>query len=175
MTFLRPTGSQWRTPQVGKSIIVSPCRGITRVQSWPRPRGIPTDALQRTRLIVFKAVQAIIKRLTPFETEYAREAVKRHNQNHRGQRGSAAIRLRDWQTQRLMGRGIAINVNPQLTFYPWAVAQDASYILDHVADAPGQLLQRQGQQWGPIPHGAPGQFLTAGPPGNPNSWETMPF
>lgn len=171
MTFLAPTGSQWRTPEIGKNVIVSPWRGITRVQSWPKKRGLPTDGPARTQLIFFKAVQAIIKWLTPHETEYIREAIKEHNRTHRGQRGSAAIRLRDWQTQRIMGRGIAVVVSPQLTFYPPAVARDASLILDWVAPFPGQILQRTGQQWEAIPSGDPGDVLTAGGPGQPNSWQ----
>lgn len=172
MSFLSPTGSQWRTPQVGKNFIVSSWRGVTRVQAWPRKRGIPADRLQRSRLIVFKGVQALIKWLTPYETEYAREAVKRHNASHTGQRASAAIRLRDWQHQRIMGRGIAINVSPELTFWPPAVARDASFIIDHVAAEPGELMQRQSAEWGPIERGQPGQFLTAGAPGQPAAWQT---
>jgi hypothetical protein len=158
---------------MGKSYIVSSWRGVTRVQGWPRKRGLPKQNLAFTRLVIFKGVQAIIKWLTPHETDYLRESIARHNRTHRGQRGSAAIRMRDWQTQRLMGRGVAVIVRPGLTLYPAAVARDASFIMDHISDQHGYILQRTAATWEQIPNGTPGQVLTSQGPGNPNHWKNL--
>ena len=171
MTFLAPTGTQWRTPELGKNVIVSSWRGITRVQAWPKKRGLPKTKPERTRLEIFKLFQRLIKQLGPHETEYERQAIKNHNRTHRGQRGSAAIRFRDWQTQRLYGRTVAITTPEGITFWPPAVARDASFILDHVTDQDGQILQNAGPEWGPIDHGLEGQVLTAQGPGQPNAWQ----
>lgn len=170
MTFLRPTGSQWRTPEYGKNVIVSSWRGITRVQRWPKKVGAPRTPAEAARRYIFTLYQTLIKVLHPRECEYEREAIRQHNRTHRGQRGSAAIRFRDWQTQRLYGRGIAINVSPTLTFYPPAVSRDASLILDWVTDFEGQILQRGALTWQDIPHGQPGNYLTSGGPSQPNHW-----
>jgi len=175
MTFLAPTGSQWRTPQYGKSVIVSSWRGITRIQAWPRKRGKPKNKDQADRQLIFKLYQRVIKALGPKETDYERRALANHNRTHRGQRGSAAIRFRDWQTQRLYGRGIAFVVDSTLTLYPPAVSRDASFILDHVTADPGQLLQRSADEWTATGIPEPDLVLTAGAPGNPNTWELAPL
>lgn len=171
--FLRPTGSQWRTPEIGKSVIVSSYRGITRVQAWPRPRGPAKTTDQKNRQLIFKSWQQLVKRMNPREFEYERAAIEQYNRTHRGQRGSAAIRLRDWITQRLYGRGIAIDAPDGITYYPPAVRRDASFLLDHTTAKPGQLLQRTAQQWGAIPQGQPAQLLTSNGPGNANAWQTI--
>lgn len=173
MSFLRPTGSQWRTPEYGKNLIVSSWRGITRVQRWPKKRGPAKTADEANRRTMFGLVQVLIKWLTSFETDYARRAVKAHNDANTGQRGSAAIRLRDWQTQRLYGRGVAVIVNNALTFYPAAVGRDASFILDWCTYEHGQILQHNGTDYGPINAPAEGDLLTAGGPGQPNTWDTI--
>lgn len=170
MTFLRPTGSQWRTPEMGKSYVVSSYRGITRCQAWPRPRGRARTISESNRRKIFSLWSLLIKWLTHWETAYERQAVADHNRTHTGQRGSAAMRLRDWQTQRLYGRGIAINVSPYLTFWPPAVSRDASFILDHTTAEPGQLLQRQLLSWTEGSPGLAGDVLTAGSSGQPNKW-----
>jgi len=149
---------------------VSSWKGITRVQSWPRKRGPAKTPDQIARQGIFAVYQAIIKRLSHHETIYERQALINHNRTHRGQRGSAAIRFRDWQTQRYYGRGVAIVADNGITFYPWAVSRDASYVLDHVTADHGQVLQRAAQQWQDIPHGQPNDVLTAGAPGSANSW-----
>jgi hypothetical protein len=115
----------------------------------------------------------LIKRLHWREVEYERRMVANHNRTHTGQRGSAAIRLRDWQTQRFYGRGLMVIAEDLATFYPAAIARDASLILDHTTDEPGHLLQRNPNQWGSIPAGLPGQVLTAGSAGQPNTWQTI--
>jgi len=172
VSFLRPTGSQWRTPEYGRSVIISSYRGITRVQRWPRKRGAAKTSADANRRTIFALFQKLIKALGPTETMYAREALAEHNRTHRGQRGSAAIRFRDWQTQRLYGRGIAITTDEGITFWPAAVRRDASFILDHVAAGVGQLLQRNATEWGPIPHGTDAQLLTSQGPTLPNIWQT---
>lgn len=175
MSFLRPTGSQWRTPEFGKNLIVTSWRGITRVQRWPKARGPAVTKPEANRETMFTLVQKLIKWLTSFETEYARRAVKAHNDANTGQRGSAAIRLRDWQTQRLYGRGVAVTVDQYLTFYPAAVARDASFILDWVTYFHGQLLQRNDSEWGPIDNGTPGQVFTSNGSGAQCSWNDIPL
>lgn len=170
MSFLRPTGTQWRTPEYGRSVIVSTSRGVTRVQAWPRKRGPAKTEAEATRRMVFAVYQGLIKRMHPREYEAERDAIKAHNQANKGQRGSAAIRLRDWITQRLYGRGAAFTTPEGIIFYPPAIHRDASHILDHVAADPGQLIQHAASEWGAIPAGAPGARLTAGSTGQPNHW-----
>lgn len=165
-------GSQWRTPQLGKSVVVSSWRGVTRIQRWPKKRGIPKDPDQANRLELFRWVQNLIKALHPIETLYEREAIKAHNRRNRGQRGSAAIRHRDWLTQRIYGRGIALTSDIDIVFYPPAVARDASFIMDHAGAVPGQFMQRSAEGWDGGTTGLPGQILTSNGPGNANTWET---
>jgi hypothetical protein len=156
---------------MGKSYIVNSYRGITRVQAWPRKRGPAKTEDERLRQAIFTMWQGLYKRLHPREIEADRAAIEAHNRTHRGQRGSAAIRLRDWVTQRLYGRGIAVTTDFGVTFWPPAVHRDASLILDHVTDTPSDLLQRGGQEWQGTGPGSPGNLLTAGPAGSPATWQ----
>lgn len=156
---------------MGKSYIVNSYRGLIRVQGWPRPRGPAKTIHERNRHTLFTVYQGLYKRLHPREIEADRAAIEAHNRTHRGQRGSAAIRLRDWVTQRLYGRGVALTLDDSRVVYPAAIARDASHILDHVTDQPFQLLQHSGQEWGAITPGTPGAILTAGAPGSPNVWQ----
>lgn len=172
MSLFRPAGSQWRTPQFKKQLIVSDFRGQLRVQSWPRKRGIPKTDAERDRLLIFRAWQMLIKTLIWKETEHEREAIRQYNRANRGQRGSAAIRFRDWQTQRLYGRGVGVRVQGGPTFYPVAIKRDASNILDWCTYTPGHLLLRGDDTWGQQTAGLPGQVLTAGSTGSPCTWQT---
>jgi len=171
--LLRDLGSQWRTPEFGKTIIASTCRGVLRVQAWPKARGAPKLLAQANRQTVFSLYQTLIKWINPREQNYEREAIRQYNRRNRGQRGSAAIRFRDWQTQRLYGRGVGIIVSPTLTFYPPAIARDASFILDHCTMDEGQLLQRANDSWAEITTPTAGQVLTAAAPGSQNTWTTL--
>jgi hypothetical protein len=116
----------------------------------------------------------LIKRITAWESNYERNAIRNYNRHNRGQRGSAAIRFRDWQTQRLYGRGVAIIVNPQLTIYPPAIARDASAILDHCTWIYGQVLQRAADDWREVNTPTENYVLTAQGPGLPNAWADFP-
>jgi hypothetical protein len=155
---------------MGKTYIVSSSRGVTRVQAWPKKRGPAKTQDDKDRQHIFKLYQALIKRLDPVETEYEREEIKQHNRTHRGQRGSAAIRFRDWQTQRLYGRGLAIDTDIGITFYPPAIHRDATDILDHVTDDTNYMITRNVTEWQGLAPGIAGQILTAGAPGQPLIW-----
>ena len=159
---------------MGKTFIVSSWRGILRLQGWPRKRGPAKHLDDQNRQLIFRLWSDLIKRLGPKETLTERQALIEHNRRNRGQRGSAAIRLRDWQTQRLYGRGIAVIATPQLIFWPPAIQRDAADILDHATAQPGQVLQRTQSRWGEIALGAANQVLTAGTPGTPNTWQNIP-
>lgn len=174
MSFLAPTGAQWRTPQYGKSVIVSTSRGVLRVQAWPRKRGLPKTKPEQNRLSVFSLYQRLIKWLAHWETNYARKAIAEHNRTHRGQRGSAAIRFRDWQTQRLYGRGVAVTTDENIVFYPAAVSRDASFIMDHTTSDNGQISQRASSSWGSIAGGNSEDLLYSAGAGNPNYWAPPP-
>jgi len=172
--FLRPTGSQWRTPEMGKAYIVNSWRGITRVQIWPKARGPAKTLDEQNRQLIFRLYQQLIKRMIFRETENEREGIIQHNRTHRGQRGSAAIRLRDWQTQRLYGRGVAVTTSMNVVFYPPAIKRDASNIMDHVTAEHGQLCQRQLDRWTDSALPSAEYVLTAGPTGQPNTWTLIP-
>jgi hypothetical protein len=174
VSFLRATGSQWRTPELGKNVIVSSWRGITRVQRWPKKVGPPRNENEAKRRKIFALYQLLIKWIGSKESEYERQAILDHNRTHRGQRGSAAIRFRDWQTQRLYGRCVAITTDSGIVFYPPAVSRDASFILDHATAEHGAILQRTVDKWGAIAQGSPGDVLITGSIGQSNSWFTLP-
>jgi hypothetical protein len=153
---------------------VSTSRGVLRAQAWPKPRGAAKTTDEKNRQLIFSAYQGLIKRLTPYETESERNAIATHNRTHRGQRGSAAIRLRDWQTQRLYGRGVLITNDSGPCFFPAALRRDASHILDHVAAEAGQMMQRDIVEWTALPAGSVGHALTSQGPGLPNVWQARP-
>lgn len=173
MSFLAPTGSQWRTPQWGKNVIVTSQGGKLVAQSWPRKRGPAKTSEEKARQLFFSLFNGLIKRLHPRESEHEREALRNHNRNNRGQRGSAAIRLRDWQMQRLYGRGILIDLPDGLKIYPPGISRDAARILDHVAAAPGSLLTRGTDEWTSTDTGQAEQVLMAGSAGSLPSWQTF--
>ena len=173
MSFLAPTGTQWRTPQYGKSVIVSTWRGMIRVQAWPRKRGRAKSELEQIRRDQFAVIQHMVKYIHPRETIHESEALANYNRKHRGQRGSAAIRLRDWQTQRLYGRGLVFDVQGLATLYPPAIKRDASHILDHCTSIEGSILQRADEGWEEIPLGNTDDVLTAGPVGTQNQWQPL--
>lgn len=173
MSLLRPMGAQWRAPALGRVLVFSTYRGRLRVQSWPRKRGKPKDRRQRANLRYFALIQRAVKLLQAEEVNDMREALRRHNQRNRGQRGSAAIRMRDWQHQRMTGRGWAITVPGGPIFYPPAVARDASHILDHTSDDEGQFLIRTTENWQCIPPAQAGQLLISDPSGPGASWADL--
>jgi hypothetical protein len=152
---------------------VSSWRGITRIQKWPKPRGPAKTKAEGDRRQIFALMQRLVKWLTHWETNYAREAVKAHNDANTGQRGSAAIRLRDWQTQRMYGRAVAVIVDSKLTFYPTAVGRDASFIMDHTTADHGQISQRTTEDWEAITMGEPNQYLLSGGPGANNYFSDL--
>lgn len=172
MSFLSPTGTQWRTPQFGKSVIVSTYRGVTRIQAWPKKRGQSKNQVQINRQRLFALVQKAVKHLSHWEVNYVREAINEHNRTHRGQRGSAAIRLRDWQTQRLYGRGFAITMPGFGTIYPPACKVDCTEILDHASDVPNSTLMRGLEEWESKNTGQANQVLIAGAAGALPEWKT---
>lgn len=138
---------QRRPPSIGRAAVVSPWRGLLRVQKWPKPRGIPTDPKAKARLDLFRLIQRGTKLLQEKETRAMREGIKAHNDAHRGQRGSAAIRQRDWHHQRLAGRGFIFETEDGITIYPKGVSRTASHLFDHIADQPPAIPTRVAEQW----------------------------
>ena len=173
MSLLRPMGAQWRPPALGRELVVSSYRGITRVQKWPRPRGLPKDRRQRANLDYFRLIQKAVKLLSEDEVGDMRKALAVHNRKNVGQRGSAAIRMRDWQHQRLTGRGFAIDTDIGITFYPPAVRRDASHMLDHTIRIDGTFLTRAPEAWDAIPTGNPGDALFSDTSGQGAKWSPI--
>lgn len=174
MPIFAPVRMIDRPPSIGKEAVVSPWRGILRAQKWPRPRGLPKDRKAKARLELFALVQRIIKNLNEFETRAMREGIRQHNKEHAGQRGSAAIRQRDWHHQRLMGRGFAFDLPDGTTLYPAGVHRTASKLLDHIADLPGELAHRQADSWDGVPPPTSRSVLTQAQDGSGAFWNQIP-
>lgn len=173
MPLFRPTGGAWRPPYTGREVVVSPWRGQMRVQRWPRQRGLPKKRRDRVRLEIFALLQKAIKHLSARETLSIQNALRRHNQTHAGQRGSAAIRHRDWQHMRMSGRFFAITLPGGLIAYPPAIKRDASKMLDHTTDTPNTLATRGPLEWQGTPPGEPGTFFTASEAGQSPAWKPI--
>lgn len=173
MPLLRPTGITWRPPSIGKVAVVSPWRGKLRVQAWPRKRGLPTDPKAKARLDLFALIQRVLKNLQELEISAMREGIRKHNKSHRGQRGSAAIRQRDWHHQRMMGRGFAFDLPDGRTLYPPGVHRTASKLLDHIAADPGEIALRLDSRWDGIQRPAQQSVFTMNPAGNGITWNPI--
>lgn len=172
MALFAPTGQQWRPPRLGKAAIVSPYRGILRAQAWPKKRGQPTDPKAKARIEMFRLLQRLQKLLRDEEISSMREAIKNHNRTHRGQRGSAAIRFRDWQHQRLAGRGFAFDFADGLTVYPPGVARTASHLLDHIDERETSLATRTASEWTGLRPTGEAQLLVMNEAGDNAEWQS---
>lgn len=173
MPLFQPVRMAKRPPRIGKEAVVSPWRGLLRVSRWPRKRGQPSDPRQQARLRMFALIQRATKLLSEGETRYMREAIRQHNKNHAGQRGSAAIRQRDWHHQRISGRGFAFDTPEGIVSYPAGVSRTASHILDHLEPEPGDLAARQSDQWRTLPPPVTPCYLAVDDTGADLEW--LPF
>lgn len=166
MPLFRPTGWTWRPPALGREVVLSPYKGTLRAQRWPRKRGLPKNPRDRARLELFALVQHAVKWLSGRERNDMEAAIKTHNRANRGQKGSAAIRARDWHHQRLMGRGFAFDLPDGRTIYPPGVHRTASKLLDHLNGRPGAFISKtDGKWWSDIPTISPA-VLTVEPSGS---------
>lgn len=90
-------------------------------------------------------------------------ALKRFLDKHRGVRGTAAIRERDWQTAIFTGRQWA-PVDPQGKIWWTATVQaDASDQLDWLEPRIGSMIMRTANGWEPSVNCKPGRYLQLHP------------
>lgn len=127
---------------------------------WPRPRKRRPTLYEKSIQDRLTRVVFYIKRLNDREVEPTRQAINAVNRRHRGLRGSAAIRIEDWNTARLYGRLWAIHLpNGRLAIHRDAL-QDVSRRLDWFEPRVGSLLTRTNTGWLPTVQCDPGARLT---------------
>lgn len=165
MAFMRSAGRQWRPVAIRNAFIIAAKNGLLVAQRWPRSRGRTLNPHTTEMNEVWRAITRVMQTMPQWQWDTWRQALQRHRETHRGQRGSAAIRDRDWITQILMGRGPAFTLPDGRTIYPAAVRRDASGLLDNISATPGALLTRSHAGWDGLAPCPPGTRLTSTPNG----------
>lgn len=159
MAVMQPVRAKDRPPYLKRALITSLWRGQLRVSRWPKRRPAKVDPYQQALRDNFTATVQWVKRLLPIETNAMRAAIEHQNRTHRGFKGSAAIRLRDIELQRLYGRLWALQLPDGRVLHSEQVAQEISDVLDWCAHEPGAMLQRGGDIWTRTAASEPGDFI----------------
>lgn len=107
-----------------------------------------------------KHVQRAVKTWPGEEQRVMDRALQTFMQAHRGVRGTAAIRLRDWLTQIIMGRAFMFVLPDGTRLYTAAARRDASDYLDWTDPRLGSLLTRTEEGWLPTIQCRLGNVLT---------------
>lgn len=165
MATIRPGRASRRPGTSSRQLIYYTRNGRLHVRAWPRKRGRPKQPWQRANLDKLRYAQQLVKRMTELETQATREALDSYMQSNQGLRGTAAIRLRDWLMMQLTGRQWIWEAEDGARFYPAAVVQDISDMLDHAEPRPGSLLTRTDAEWLPTVQCRPGAVFQVMPDG----------
>lgn len=103
MAQIRPGRASKRPGYLTKQLMLRELHGKIVASAWPKPQGpskLPYMIANRERM---KIAQKAVKLVPPTETIPMNEQLKKFLREHRGVRGTAAIRMRDLETQRMFG------------------------------------------------------------------------
>jgi len=143
-------GGGSRRPQYGSRAYLSRVtRHGTVTSRWPRARGSAKDPWTKHWIDWFTDVVAAVKRTNERERSPIRNAILAVNRANRGLRGSAAIRLDDWDHARLSGRQFALQLPNGRIAYPRAAHYDAARRLEWFEPMVGSILVRTEETWLP--------------------------
>lgn len=134
-------------------------RGKLIAQSWPRPRGQPTTTRARAQQDYFRLLQKTVDLWNADERCTMDEWLSLFLRQHRGVKGTAAIRLRDWLTRIASGNMWAADSPDTPTIRTQRQIRIPSDALDILEPRPGSLLTRTGSGWHPTVQCAPGAVL----------------
>lgn len=163
MAIITPGRSRSRPPYSKKTLIQDFWRGMLRVRSWPRKRGLPKQPWQLAGMERLKVAQKAVKNLPEREVVPTREGLEEFMREHTGVKGTAAIRLRDWQTMNFFGRAY-MPIRPDgRPIYSFAQMQDVSAFLDVIEPRYGSLLVRGREGWAATRQCRPRTPLVLGP------------
>lgn len=147
MALIRPGTSKKRKLSFRGVVVVRNMYNRLYAQKWPRSRGRPSQSYQRAGLERMTASQEAVKRYHPRGQIAMKEALDRFLRRHRGVRGTAAIRFRDWQTQNVYGRAFAVDLPDGRTLWPATVHREVSDVLDWLEPRLGSVLTRTPDGW----------------------------
>lgn len=140
-------------------------RSRTYAQKWPRKRGLPKQTYQRAGLERLRIAQNAVKHMPGDDVTPMREGLQTFMDRHRGVRGTAAIRLRDWLTQVVYGRAWSLQLPDGTVVYSAQVQRDCSDFLDWLEPRIGSLVTRTDEAWLPTVNCKRGRLLTLTGPG----------
>lgn len=160
MAIIRPGRASRRPASVGKHIVLYTFQGRTYVRSWPAKRGKPKQPYQQAALDRLRLQQQAVKFTSVDEYDTMDRGLKAFLREHRGVRGTAAIRLRDWLTGITFGRAFSWSWQGRPRVVSAAVVQDCSDFLDHLEPRLGSLMTRTPDSWLPTVQCRPGAVLT---------------
>lgn len=144
------SGRSSKRPQYRQRVyVVRSVQGRTVAQAWPSPRGQPKQPYMKAALDAFRVAQRGIKHWSPHEQEVMAAGLDEFMRKHRGVRGTAAIRMRDWLTMFTYGRAAKITIPGYDNTRTATQLRDASDWLDHAEPRLGSLLVRTGEAWLP--------------------------
>jgi hypothetical protein len=134
--------------------------------AWPRKRGRNKLVWTRNNSVRMDTIQIGIKYMPTEERSLLEEGLATFLSNHKGLRGTAAIRARDWLTQLFSGRFAALYDELGEDRRPQASESDASDFIDWIEARIGAMMIRTTTGWLSSSQTAPGQVLhiTAGIP-----------
>lgn len=147
MATLMPGRTSRRPGYTKKSFITLVRHGQIYAQAWPRPRGLPKLPYQRANLERLRTAMRAVKMTPSREFSTMEQGLKKYLREHEGVRGTAAIRLRDWQTAIMYGRGFAFRHPDGFIMNTATVTGDASDLIDNMEPRPGSLITRTDVEW----------------------------
>lgn len=136
-----------RPPHLKGTFLEYNWKGQRVIRSFPRKRRKRVSLYEASLRNRMASIMSWLSTIQEIEKGPIREALKTQNKRFGGLKGSASIRLRDIEYQRLSGRLFNFDLDGYGTVYSYATVQDIDDTLDWLGSAVGGVLTRGPTEW----------------------------
>jgi len=147
MAIIKPGPWRQRNGKSRAPFLTYTRNGKLLARAAPRKRGPAKTPFQKSLNDRLRALNVAAQKMSARELTPLIEALDKWSKKHRGQLGSANIRLHDILMQQLSGRWIAFVKPDGKVLWPAAVREDVSCFLDWCEPRLGSLLTRVTDGW----------------------------
>lgn len=147
MAQLWPRGTQRRLDASNKTIRLALKPEGFVASAWPKKRGLPKDAYQKSILARFHKLMMSQRQMLPVEYGPLKKALEDWNRKNRGNMGAASVRLMDLMTQIQSGRAFGMLMPGGREVYHVDALVDFTRNLDWLRPRAGGILVRTSTGW----------------------------